>query len=217
MYGDETAFGLVFITGKEYTIYKATKTNSHFDCKKITSSTTRLPNKQKKGGQSAPRFQRLRLEAIEAYIKKVSEDVVASYMRDNNTIHTVSRLVILGPSSKKTLLSESSLVRQYFSGKIVTVDAEILDYSKLDSIFEDAGRDENQLGVDRINELLAIADDRLLFGVDEINEGKGDVAEVITDKDTMKRLKVGDKCKITIIDKDSLDRIGIRCLGLKWY
>ena len=239
MYGSETSYGLVFITGKEYTIYKISKNvvlrkqpnsdsekqdNINFgNIKKLCKGTVRLPKKQKKGGQSAPRFQRLRLEAIEAYIKKASEEVIDCYMSENNTEYLVNEIFIMGPSSKKTLLSESVLLRQYFSShshQMHLIDAEHLDEKSMKQIDEILMFDSNKCEesvLEYVKELLATADDKMVFGTKEVEAYAEELAEVICDEESIFGLKLGDKCKVRVLKKESLARVGINCIGVKWY
>lgn len=220
MYKEETTFGLVFITGKLYNMYKVVKTGNYYETIKVEGSTTRLPKKQKKGGQSAPRFQRLRDEAIEAYIKKVSEVIIKTFMYENNTKCKINKLIISGPSTKKTLLIETPLIKQYFNRKNnnepIIINCEYdNDINSIKHLFDENVQQCEDDTIKYIQTLLATADERMLFGIDEIN--REHVSEIITDNETIKLLNISDKTVVKIISKERLDRIGIKCIGIKYF
>ena len=64
-----------------------------------------LPKKQAKGGQSAPRFGRLRLEKRHNYLRKVSEALTAAFI--TNDVPNVKGLILAGSAEFKNELKKS--------------------------------------------------------------------------------------------------------------
>lgn len=64
----------------------------------------RLPSGHNKGGQSAPRFQRMYLSALEAYNKKIVELCLDKY-RDQG-VSTIKRLIISGNGIRRKQLAD---------------------------------------------------------------------------------------------------------------
>jgi len=231
MYCNPKYYGVVFVTGKMYSFYLITKTGNHIENKKILSNQVDLPNKHKKGGQSSVRFARLHDERTEAYIKKLGELVVKSFLCDNNTKYVIEKLVIAGPSSKKNLLAKNELVKQYFNDKHQLLKTGDLNdsvvHETLDDIrnlidISDDTKSDNI--IEKVNDMLMIADDKLVFGVDEISHclKYNELREIIvSDKETniIKDIEAicNDKCIVHIIAHEKLCRLGINIIGIKWY
>ena len=224
MYKEGTTFGIVFITGKMYSFYKIIKTGEHYDSKKIYSSAVRLPKKQKKGGQSAQRFCRIRNNEEAAYIKKVSEKVIEYFVDLEASKATIKKLIFAGPSSKKEKLREEPLIQQYFSFNPVEIfntsdlnDTVIFEtLNNVKNLFENNNMLEEEKILDFVKNLLETADDKTVYGIEEINRNFGALKLVITDEETFPLLKIDTKCEVKIVSKERLNRI-IGTIGLKWY
>jgi peptide chain release factor subunit 1 len=67
-----------------------------------------LPNKHNKGGQSAPRFGRIREEMIHVYIKKVGEMATKAFIHGDKPI--ITALIVAGSGSLKTRLLQSGWI-----------------------------------------------------------------------------------------------------------
>ncbi|CAK5073064.1 unnamed protein product [Meloidogyne enterolobii] len=80
-----------------------------------------LPKKHGRGGQSALRFARLRMEKRHNYLRKVAEAAVEMYIKNDKVI--VSGLVLAGSAQFKTELGQSDMFDQRLQAKIIkTVD-----------------------------------------------------------------------------------------------
>ncbi len=101
MLHDEETFGFIIING-EGALY-AFVTGSQTQI--ITKFEVQLPKKQAKGGQSAPRFQRLRLLAGDAYVKKAAETATRCFI--SNNIPNVKGLILAGSAQFKEKLATS--------------------------------------------------------------------------------------------------------------
>ena len=223
MYKEGTTFGIVFITGKMYLFYKIIKTGEHYDSKKIYSSTVRLPKKQKKGGQSAQRFCRIRNNEEAAYIKKVSERVIEYFVDLETGKATVKKIIFAGPSSKKEKLKNEPLIQQYFSFNTVIFNTSDLNdtvifetLNNVKNLFESNNIANEEKVLDFVKNLLATTDEKTVYGVKEINEAFGSLKLIITDKETLPLLKIDTKCEVKLVSKERLNRI-IGTIGLKWY
>lgn len=80
-----------------------------------------LPKKHGRGGQSAMRFARLRMEKRHNYVRKVAETAVQMFIANDKV--TVAGLVLAGSADFKTELGESDLFDLRLKAKVVkTVD-----------------------------------------------------------------------------------------------
>ena len=89
----------------------------------LTKYGVDLPKKQRKGGQSSQRFQRIRLEKIDAYIKKTCELTTQVFITNN--LPNVSGLFLAGLAEFKNHLSVSPL----FDPRLKPLIIKVLDIS----------------------------------------------------------------------------------------
>jgi peptide chain release factor subunit 1 len=92
---DYETFGLVILDNHRARIYVVSSGRIE-DKDRIAED---IMKKHKKGGMSQARFQRLRLGAIEHFLKEVSEEMVRLFSKDN-----VVRIIIAGPGNAKIML-----------------------------------------------------------------------------------------------------------------
>jgi peptide chain release factor subunit 1 len=78
-----------------------------------------LPKKHGRGGQSALRFARLRMEKRHNYVRRVSEAAVQCFITNDKV--NVTGIVLAGSAEFKKELSESELLDQRIVGKIVKI------------------------------------------------------------------------------------------------
>ena len=81
--------------------------------------TVDLPNKNRKGGQSALRFSRLRIEARNNYITKCNEMVKKYFTKDN--VSTVKGLIVAGNARLKHKLVEASTFPGVLKSKVLNL------------------------------------------------------------------------------------------------
>lgn len=228
MYKEEETIGIIFVTGKMYAIYRVIKTGNHFEHKKIMSANVLPLKKHNKGGSSSARFGRIHDEKEDAYIKKLGELVVKSFMGDNNTTHLVKKLVIAGPGEKKGMLANDDLVRQYFKDKLVIMNtSDVNDQTILETIgrtreiFErDSGDYEDRI-LDDIGERMMTADDKLVYGLMEVNQSlnRRELKMIVTNESVSKQINKNDlgKCELVVVSDGKLKRLGIPVFGIKYY
>mmetsp|Transcript_109779 Transcript_109779/g.153830 ORF Transcript_109779/g.153830 Transcript_109779/m.153830 type:complete len:410 (+) Transcript_109779:125-1354(+) len=78
-----------------------------------------LPKKHGRGGQSALRFARLRMEKRHNYVRKVAEESVRMFITDDKC--NVSGLVLAGSADFKVELSQSDMFDQRLAQKIIKI------------------------------------------------------------------------------------------------
>jgi len=233
MYLEDIKYGLVLISGRGFMFFNLIKTGSHVDIQKIYDSTVKLQKKQKKGGQSAPRFERIRQEKELQYIKKVSDKMIKTFMINNNTSMNVNGIIVGGPAQLKRKVVEHSDTQKMFGDKIIkVVDTEEIDSSIAWDVYEkslkELATDEEKESIDLINEIklmMSQADEKLTYGIDETLENlkccmlekilvSSDIN--ISIKKKLKKLNTYD-CQIIETNPTNLRSIGINIIGIKWY
>ncbi|KAL2945491.1 Eukaryotic peptide chain release factor subunit 1-3 [Bienertia sinuspersici] len=80
-----------------------------------------LPKKHGRGGQSALRFARLRMEKRHNYVRKVSELAVQFFINPETSQPNVSGIVLAGSADFKTELSQSDMFDARLRSKILKV------------------------------------------------------------------------------------------------
>jgi len=100
MLEDDQKFGFIVIDGNG-ALFAYVQGNSQSILQKYSVS---LPRKHNKGGQSAPRFQRLRLIAQHTFLTKVSEMASQNFLDPTTTLPNVSGLILAGSAAFKDKL-----------------------------------------------------------------------------------------------------------------
>jgi peptide chain release factor subunit 1 len=80
-----------------------------------------LPKKHGRGGQSALRFARLRMEKRHNYVRKTAELATQFYINPATSQPNVSGLILAGSADFKTELSQSDMFDQRLQAKIINV------------------------------------------------------------------------------------------------
>jgi peptide subunit release factor 1 (eRF1) len=228
MFKDEMMIGVVLISGDSFEMYIIIKTGSHYEHQKIYSDEVTPIKRHKKGGQSQARYGRLIDEKEYLYIEKIGEITVKQFMRDNNTKSIVKKLIIAGPSNKKNYLKENELIQQYFKNDLILMNTSELNEQNIYQILNECHKYFNEednkycdLIFDKLQNMMISADERLLFGIDEllcaINESI--IAEVYVSEEmnkTFENMELG-KCIKIVIPNNYMNKIGISAIGIKWY
>ena len=119
----------------------------------------KLPSGHRKGGQSAPRFQRMYLSALDAYNKKIVECCLRLFRKEGNPF--VKKVIITGNGIRKKHLSDE--LTRYFSS--VTTHS----YSTVNELLEnlDQGmlsRGDEKKTAEYLCHLIERASELLVFG-----------------------------------------------------
>jgi peptide chain release factor subunit 1 len=112
---DDTKFGFIVMDGNG-ALFGTLAGNTRDILHKIAVD---LPKKHGRGGQSALRFSRLRVEARHNYVRKVAELAVQQFIKNDKL--TVAGLVLAGSADFKTVLSQSDMFDQRLQAKIVAI------------------------------------------------------------------------------------------------
>jgi len=110
---DDNKFGFIVMDGNG-ALFGTLQGNTRDVLHKFTVD---LPKKHGRGGQSALRFARLRMEKRHNYVRKVSE--VATQLFITNDKPNVAGLILAGSADFKTELSQSDMFDQRLQAKIV--------------------------------------------------------------------------------------------------
>ncbi|XP_055344506.1 eukaryotic peptide chain release factor subunit 1-like [Paramacrobiotus metropolitanus] len=114
---DDTKFGFIVMDGNG-ALFGTLQGNTR-DI--LAQFTVDLPKKHGRGGQSALRFARLRVEKRHNYVRKVAETAVTCFIANDRV--NVAGLVLAGSADFKTELAQSDMFDQRLQAKIVkTVD-----------------------------------------------------------------------------------------------
>lgn len=111
----DSRFGFIIMDGSG-TLYGAVSGNTREVLHKFTVD---LPKKHGRGGQSALRFARLRVEKRHNYMRKVSE--LATQFFITNDRPNVAGLVLAGSADFKTELSQSEMFDPRLATKVVKI------------------------------------------------------------------------------------------------
>lgn len=110
---DDNKFGFIIMDGNG-ALFGTLQGNTREVLHKFT---VELPKKHGRGGQSALRFARLRMEKRHNYVRKVAE--VATQMFIANDKVTTAGLILAGSADFKTELSQSDMFDPRLQGKII--------------------------------------------------------------------------------------------------
>ena len=214
-------YAIVLVSGKRTDIYTWSKNNICL----IKSITINLPNQHKAGGQSAPRFGRIRDEKIALYIKRIAELMVLILTTDNIFGHL--GLILAGPSQLKDQLKSTPLFVLHFEKylfKTITI-GEINDQS-INQVIDDVagliyGMDSDSQLIEKFESMLSNSDliELIVFGIDDVIKQytEGTLAELYIDANNADILDSKIKTKINLIqNKIFIKKYGI-AVGIKYY
>ena len=85
----------------------------------VTGVTSTVPGKQRKGGQSAMRFQRLRLIAINEFYKKVGERASDVFLQEKDFFERFKGVLIGGPTPTKEEFYEGNYLHHELQKRVI--------------------------------------------------------------------------------------------------
>lgn len=112
---DDTKFGFIIMDGNGC-LFGSLQGNAREVLHKFS---VELPKKHGRGGQSALRFARLRMEKRHNYLRKVAETAVQMFITNDRP--NVSGLILAGSADFKTELGQSDMFDQRLQAKIIKV------------------------------------------------------------------------------------------------
>jgi len=110
---DDNRFGFIVMDGNG-ALFGTLQGNTRDVLHKFTVD---LPKKHGRGGQSALRFARLRMEKRHNYVRKVAETAVTLFI--SNDRPNISGMIMAGSADFKTELSQSDMLDPRLQGKII--------------------------------------------------------------------------------------------------
>merc|ERR1712106_1282795 len=114
---DDNRFGFIVMDGNG-ALFGTLQGNTRDVLHKFTVD---LPKKHGRGGQSALRFARLRMEKRHNYVRKVAETAATLFIREDKV--ACANLILAGSADFKTELSQSDMFDQRLQAKVLrTVD-----------------------------------------------------------------------------------------------
>ena len=150
--------------------------------------TVELPKKHGRGGQSAVRFARLRMEKRHNYVRKVAEHAVQFFITNDKV--NVSGLVLAGSADFKTELNGSDMFDQRLAAKVLkTVDVSYGGENGFNQAIE--------LSAETLSNVKFVQEKRLITKFfDEIAQDTGKYCYGV--KDTLIALEMG-ACETLIV------------------
>jgi hypothetical protein len=148
-------------------------------------------------------------------------------MNETHTESLIKKLILAGPGEKKSLLKQDDKINKYFSDVILLNTPDLNDQvivntiNDTKSLFEyDNNKEDDQI-IKKIQNLMAMSPDQLIFGIEEIIESlkNNELQEIIGDSEITESIGMSpdDNCKVTVIDVDKFRKIGLDIVGIKWY
>ncbi|GMT08898.1 hypothetical protein PFISCL1PPCAC_195 [Pristionchus fissidentatus] len=174
---DDSRFGFIVMDGNGC-LFGTLQGNTREVLHKFTVD---LPKKHGRGGQSALRFARLRMEKRHNYVRKVAETAVEMFIKADKV--TVAGLILAGSADFKTELGQSDMFDQRLQAKMVkTVD---ISYGG-----ENGFNQAIELSADALANVKFIQEKKLIGAYfDEISQDTGKY--VFGVKDTIQGLEMG--------------------------
>lgn len=215
-------YGIALVSGKEYRFYVIEINDLHSDIQLLYSQKQSLQKKQRKGGQSALRFSRIREEKYNWFIDEVVEDLVTYYSTKNNSENIIEGLVLAGPADVKNNICNHDLFKQYLSFKILKIiSTDVIENSTIYKVCEDCfylfNNTRNDV-FDEVKKLIVENPDILVFG-NEIKDAIDlyQLKKLVASKDFIFEAN-GSKCEVILVDNEKMKKFGYgNAIGIKWF
>lgn len=193
---DDDTFGFIVMDGNG-TLYATLQGNTRSILHKFTVD---LPKKHGRGGQSALRFARLRLEKRHNYVHKVAELATHLFISDNKC--SVTGLVIAGSAELKTDLMRSELL----DPRLVKNVIKMIDVSYgMEPGFNQA----IELAAETLSNVKLVQEKKLLQKYfDEIAHDTGKYCFMVDD--TLKALEMSSVDVIIVWDNLAVNRLTLK-------
>lgn len=174
---DDSKFGFIIMDGNG-SLFGTLSGNTREVLHKFSVD---LPKKHGRGGQSALRFARLRMEKRHNYVRKVAEEAVRHFITNDKC--NVVGLILAGSADFKTELGQSDLFDMRLAAKIIqTVD---VSYGGLNGFNQAI-----ELAADQLANVKFIKEKKLIASFfDEVSQDTGRLC--FGEQDTMTALEQG--------------------------
>lgn len=193
---DDDTFGFIVMDGNGC-LYATVQGNTRTILHKFTVD---LPKKHGRGGQSALRFARLRLEKRHNYVRKVAEHAVQFFISDNKC--NVTALILAGSADFKNDLLRSDL----FDPRLVKQVIKTVDVSYgMDPGFNQA----IELSAEVLANVKLVQEKKLLQKYfDEISQDTGKYCFMV--QDTLQALEMSAVETLIVWENMSVNRLVVR-------
>ena len=193
---DDDVFGFIVMDGNGC-LYATLAGNTRTILHKFTVD---LPKKHGRGGQSALRFARLRLEKRHNYVRKCAETAVTHFITDNRC--NVAGLVLAGSADFKTELLQSDMFDPRLAKQVIkTVD---VSYG-MDPGFNQA----IELSAECLSNVKLVQEKRLLQRYfDEISQDTGKYCFMV--QDTLQALDMSAVETIIVWENLTVNRLTVK-------
>lgn len=165
LYQDYDKYGIIIIGGDEVKFYEVCGT----EIKRIARDKIKLPKNQRKGGQSAPRFGRIREEMIDRYIGQCSQICREIWLTEG--LPNIRNMVIAGVGDKKDkLFDDLAPTLKNISYKLCTdvTDPEKIIEKALEII--DINKDNTCAELEIFFKNIELDNDRSIYGMEQMKE-----------------------------------------------
>ncbi|CAJ0968733.1 unnamed protein product [Ranitomeya imitator] len=196
---DDSKFGFIVIDGSG-ALFGTLQGNTREVLHKFTVD---LPKKHGRGGQSALRFARLRMEKRHNYVRKVAETAVQLFISGDKV--NVAGLVLAGSADFKTELSQSDMFDQRLQSKVL----KLVDISYGG---ENGFNQAIELSTEVLSNVKFIQEKKLIGRYfDEISQDTGKYCFGV--EDTLKALEMGAVEILIVYENLDIMRYVLRCNG----
>jgi peptide chain release factor subunit 1 len=177
LFEDDTSFGFIVMDGNGSLFGKLSGNTREV----LHKFSVDLPKKHGRGGQSALRFARLRMEKRHNYVRKVAEEAVRIFITNDKC--NVAGLVMAGSADFKTDLVKSDMFDQRLAQKVIkTVDVSYGGENGFNQAIE--------LAAETLGNVKFIQEKKLIARFfDEVSLDTGKICFGVAD--TMKALEMG--------------------------
>lgn len=161
---------------------------------------------QKKGGQSAPRFQRIRLNQINEYINKIHEELFEIQKNRN-----YQKIIVCGNAEIKDKIIDKNII------DTLTIDSDNLieHLPKIQSIISSKNNKKEDKIINELIDRITLLDETIVYGKKEVDEQLEFCKEIYI-SNSLKQEYANFTGKINIIDHYKLEIYG-NILGIKYY
>jgi len=196
---DDDTFGFIVMDGNGC-LYATLQGNTRSVLHKFTVD---LPKKHGRGGQSALRFARLRMEKRHNYVRKVAEIAVTMFITDNKA--NVAGIVLAGSADFKTELLQSDIFDPRLQKAVIkTVD---VSYG-MDHGFNQA----IELSQECLSNVKLVQEKKLLQKYfDEISQDTGKYCFMV--QDTLQALEMSSVDTIIVWENLAVNRLTVKNTG----
>lgn len=193
---DDDVFGFIVMDGNG-TLYATLAGNTRTILHKFTVD---LPKKHGRGGQSALRFARLRLEKRHNYVTKVAEIAVQMFITDNKC--NVKGIILAGSADFKTNLATSD----QFDGRLLKQVIKTVDVSYgMDMGFNQA----IELSAECLSNVKLVQEKKLLqVYFDEISQDTGKYCFMV--QDTLQALEMSAVETLIVWENLTINRLVVK-------